>query len=90
MGRKRASTEQGIIGTYEISTGTAEVVADEFRDGAYILNVNGVPSSHIVLGEPEELEFEYMRWIAAAVEHLNTRPANKLRVTHLGLSLIHI
>ena len=60
------------------------MVPDEFRDGAYILNVNGVPSSHIVLGEPEELEFEYMRWIAAAVEHLNTRPANKLRVTHLG------
>ncbi|MGV0385781.1 spermidine synthase [Corynebacterium tuberculostearicum] len=84
MGRKRASTDPGITGTYDISTGTAEVVPDEFRDGAYILNVNGVPSSHIVLGEPEELEFEYMRWIAAAVERLNTQPANKLRVTHLG------
>ena len=59
MGRKRASTDPGITGIYDISTGTAEVVPDEFRDGAYILNVNGVPSSHIVLGEPEELEFEY-------------------------------
>ena len=64
--------------------GTAEVVPDEFRDGAYILHVNGVPSSHIVLGEPQELDFEYMRWIAAAVEQLNTVSPNKLRVTHLG------
>lgn len=84
MGRKRAANRSGITGTYEISTGTAEVVPDEFRDGAYILNVNGVPSSHIVLGEPQELDFEYMRWIAAAVEQLNTVSPNKLRVTHLG------
>ena len=58
MGRKRASTDPGITGTYDISTGTAEVVPDEFRDRAYILNVNGVPSSHIVLGEAGTLSFE--------------------------------
>ena len=59
-----------LVGTYEISTGTAEVVADEYHDSGYTLMVNGVPSSHIVLGAPEILEFEYMRWIAAAVETL--------------------
>lgn len=73
-------------GTYDISTGTAEIVADRIRPGSYLLHVNGVPSSHIVPGAPAELEFEYMRWIAAAVEHVvGTRfdPA-RLRVTHLG------
>ncbi|MGV0330451.1 spermidine synthase [Corynebacterium macginleyi] len=84
MGRKRAAHRSSITGTYAISTGTAEVVPDEFRDGAYILHVNGVPSSHIVLGEPQELDFEYMRWIATAVEQLTTVLAKKLRVTHLG------
>ncbi|HIY95835.1 MAG TPA: fused MFS/spermidine synthase [Candidatus Rothia avicola] len=43
-------------------------------------------SSHIVLGQPRELDFEYMRWLAAVIEpfvdaHLD--PA-KLRITHLG------
>lgn len=74
MGRKRnrgSEAGAGIIGHYDIDTGQAEVVADEFRRDGYILNVNGVPSSHIVLGSPGELEFEYMRWIAAAVEVLN-------------------
>ncbi|WP_293771985.1 spermidine synthase [uncultured Corynebacterium sp.] len=77
MGRKRSDS---ITGTYEISTGELVVEADPFRDGAYILNINGVPSSHIVVGEPRELEFEYMRWIAAAVEEL----APGRRLVHLG------
>lgn len=80
MGRKRAKNSDSITGTYEISTGTAEVLADEFRSGSYILHVNGVPSSHIVPGQPRELEFEYMRWIAAAVEEF----AQGHRITHLG------
>ena len=95
MGRQRKSRKSGpgegagsgqdsILGTYPISTGTAEVVADDFRDGAYILLVNGVPSSHIVPGEPGELDFEYMRWIAAGIEVLNRVPEDELRITHLG------
>ncbi|MGV0325417.1 spermidine synthase [Corynebacterium confusum] len=87
MGRKRnrgSEAGAGIIGLYDIDTGQAEVVADEFRRDGYILNVNGVPSSHIVLGSPGELEFEYMRWIAAAVEVLKPVDSVALRVTHLG------
>lgn len=84
MGRKRNSQDDPRIGTYEISTGTAEVIADEYRDNSYILNVNGVPSSHIVMDEPRELEFEYMRWIAAAVEALLPVAPQSLRMTHLG------
>lgn len=73
-------------GTYDISTGQAEIIADDLRTGGYILNVNGVPSSHIVIGEPEQLEFEYMRWVAGIVEDFvekHLRP-DQLRVTHLG------
>ncbi|WP_041631774.1 spermidine synthase [Corynebacterium maris] len=89
MGRKRAqavNTASSIIGNYEISTGKAEVVADEFRSDAYVLYVNGVPSSHVSIGRPRDLDFEYMRWLAAAIEHFvdaHLDPA-RLRVTHLG------
>lgn len=79
MGRKR-NTEHSIAGTYEISTGKLVVEPDPFRDGAFILNVNGVPSSHLIPDEPRSLEFEYMRWIAAAVENL----APGKRLLHLG------
>jgi len=79
MGRKR-NTEESIAGTYEISTGELVVKPDPFRDGAFILDINGVPSSHLVPDEPRALEFEYMRWIAAAVENL----APGKRLLHLG------
>lgn len=79
MGRKRNKTDS-IAGTYEISTGELVVEADPFRDGAFILNINGVPSSHLIPEDPRTLEFEYMRWIAAAVEN----PAPGKRLLHLG------
>ncbi len=85
MARKHTD-KPSIIGSYEISTGVAEVLDDEFRPGSYVLKVNGVPSSHIVPGQPRELDFEYMRWIAAIVEHVveeRMDPA-RLRMTHLG------
>ena len=47
---------------HEIDTGVAEVLHEP--DGSMVLLVNGVPSSHIVPGDPERLDFEYMRWIA--------------------------
>ncbi|MDY3128021.1 MAG: fused MFS/spermidine synthase [Corynebacterium sp.] len=83
MGRKRAhETSNSPVGTYEISTGQAVVEPDPYAAGGYILNINGVPSSHIMPGEPRRLEFEYMRWIAAAIEHLS--PLSNARITHLG------
>ncbi|QGU04383.1 spermidine synthase [Corynebacterium comes] len=79
-------TTGAVAGTYEISTGTAELVPDDFFPDAWTLMINGVPSSHVQIGRPEVLEFEYMRWIAAIVEqqvasHLDP---DSLRVTHLG------
>lgn len=64
-------------GTYPIDTGTARIITDPERDGAYVLEVNGVPSSRIVLGAPRVLGFDYMEWIAACLREPRT-------VVHLG------
>ena len=67
--------------TYEIDTGVAEVVTES--DGSLVLLVNGVPSSHIVPGDPQRLDFEYMRWIADFLDSVQQR-WDKPRLTHLG------
>ncbi|SDS23559.1 spermidine synthase [Corynebacterium timonense] len=66
--RKPRHPTRRIEGTYPTSTGTARIVADPARDGAYILEVNDVPSSHVVLGAPEVLSFDYMEWIAQLLD----------------------
>ena len=73
-------------GVYPISTGEAELVPDGYHADGWLLLINGVQSSHVIVGEPRQLDFEYMRWIATVVsshveEHLD---AAKLRITHLG------
>ncbi len=68
---------------YEIDTGVAEVLHEP--DGSMVLLINGVPSSHIVPGEPERLDFEYMRWIADFLDDAYPAEAKpKSRLTHLG------
>lgn len=68
---------------YEIDTGVAEVLHEP--DGSMVLLVNGVPSSHIVPGDPERLDFEYMRWIADFLSSWYPDAAKaKARITHLG------
>ena len=68
---------------YEIDTGVAEVLHEP--DGSMVLLVNGVPSSHIVPGDPERLDFEYMRWIADFLDtHYPDEAKSKSRITHLG------
>lgn len=62
--RKPRAAKKRIEGSYPIDTGTACIVADPQRDGAYVLEVNRVPSSYVVPGAPEVLEYDYMRWIA--------------------------
>jgi spermidine synthase len=73
-------------GRFEISTGTAELVPDEYAPGSWVLHVNGVPSSHVDPEHPERLDFEYMRWIAALVDaHVGAHlDPGTLRVLHLG------
>ena len=92
MGRKRpgkdpveasAASKGPVAGVYPIDTGTCELVPDSFNPEGWILMVNGVHSSHIDLADPLNLDFEYMRWIAALVE--SQWPADAgLRALHLG------
>ncbi|WP_199732127.1 spermidine synthase [Cellulomonas triticagri] len=65
-----------------ITTGTAEVQRSPDDPDAVTLLVNGVPSSHLDLSDPERLDFEYMQQMAAVLDHL---PADGgLRAVHLG------
>ncbi|WKD59434.1 spermidine synthase [Corynebacterium caspium] len=72
--------------TYTVDTGTVQLIPDGYTKDGWILFLNGVASSHVVIGDPLHLDFEYMRWMAAVITefvsaHLNPQ---KLRVTHLG------
>lgn len=73
-------------GTFPIDTGTAELLGDEYFTNGWILKINGVLSSHVVVGAPEILAFEYMEWIAAFVEWFvdDFIDPTTLRMTHLG------
>lgn len=70
-------------GTFPIDTGECELVQDQYSDSGWILQINGVPSSHINLTDPTELDFEYMRWIAYLVDSERTTD-ERLRLLHLG------
>ncbi|MEX3610690.1 fused MFS/spermidine synthase [Rothia sp. LK2588] len=84
---KAQPDHSGLVeGKYEISTGTAELISDDYTPDGWVLEINGMESSHVVIGRPRELDFEYMRWLAAVVEahvEVSLDPA-KLRITHLG------
>jgi len=73
-------------GVYPISTGEAELVPDGYHADGWLLLINGVQSSHVIVGQPRMLDFEYMRWIAAVLDsHIQTHlNPDKLRITHLG------
>jgi spermidine synthase len=74
-----------VAGLYPISTGSAELVPDGDAADGWLLKINGVQSSHIVLGDPLRLDFEYMRWIVALVEdRFDPAGAPRLRVLHQG------
>ena len=71
---------------YPISTGEAELVPDGYHADGWLLLINGVQSSHVIVGQPRMLDFEYMRWIVAVLDsHIQTHlNPEKLRITHLG------
>ena len=79
-------TTGAVAGVYPISTGEAELVPDGYHADGWLLLINGVQSSHVIVGQPRMLDFEYMRWIAAVLDsHIQTHlNPDKLRITHLG------
>lgn len=84
--KKPRAEKKRIAGTYPIDTGEARIVADPNRDGGYVLEVNRVPSSYVVPGAPEVLEYDYMRWIAGFIAgHGASRACSEpYQAVHLG------
>ncbi|WP_062949250.1 MULTISPECIES: spermidine synthase [Brachybacterium] len=66
-----------------ISTGTARLTVE--TDGSVLLDVNGVPSSHLH-PDPEHLVFEYMRWMLQVIDlHLEESDEERAaQLAHLG------
>lgn len=82
------------LGLHRIDTGSAELLRDLDRPNAYLLMINEMESSYVDLDDPSLLDFEYLRWMAALIEHLAPDPsqflsprelaADPLKVVHLG------
>ncbi|SBT38607.1 spermidine synthase [Micromonospora narathiwatensis] len=79
MGRRRDAERV----VEPVDTGQAELVPDPDRPGSWTLLLDGAPQSHVDLGEPTHLEFEYVRRLAAAIDLIAPAGA-PLRVLHLG------
>jgi spermidine synthase len=60
-----------------------ELLGDLDRPGAWLLLVDGVPQSHVDLGDPAHLELEYMRRLGHLTD-LAAPAGAPLRVLHLG------
>jgi hypothetical protein len=58
-----------------------ELLADADRPGSFVLLIDRVRQSYVDLDDPSYLDFEYMRWFAAALDGL---PLGPLAVTHIG------
>jgi spermidine synthase len=63
--------------------GTAELLGDADRDGSWVLMLEGTPQSHVDLGDPTHLEFEYVRRMGHVLD-LAAEEGTPLDVVHLG------
>jgi hypothetical protein len=70
-------------GTWPTDSGTAELVADGSRPGAYLLAVNGVAQSYVDLVDPTTLEFAYIRRLADLVD-ARFPVAERVAMLHVG------
>ncbi len=66
----------------EIQTGVAELYPDPDVEGAWTLLINGVAQSHVDLGDPQLIAFDYVRRMADIVDSL--MPHEPLEMLHLG------
>ncbi|GAA3449886.1 fused MFS/spermidine synthase [Dactylosporangium matsuzakiense] len=77
-GRRRAT---GIA--QQVDGGVAELCPDDGRPGRWTLLLDGYPQSALDLGDPRQLDFEYMRRIASVIDAMAPAGA-PLSVLHLG------
>ncbi len=61
----------------------ASIEPDPYQDGAFILEVDGTPQSHVFIDDPSELFFEYIRRIGHVIDVV--APAGEpVTAIHLG------
>ena len=82
-GRPRAAGAVPAPGEYPLSNGTAELAKDLDVPAGWMLSIDGVASSYVDLEDPTRLEFEYVQWIGALLDHLG-EPGAPLDTAHLG------
>ncbi len=61
----------------------ATLKEDAFVPGAWVLSLGDAEQSHVNVGHPEEIFYEYLRRLANYIDQLK-EPAAPLRVLHLG------
>lgn len=67
----------------KLSGHIATIEPDPYQDGAYIVDVDGTPQSHVFLEHPEELFFEYVRRIGHVIDSLAPE-GEPITAVHLG------
>ena len=71
-------------GSWTVSGGEAELLADADRPGAFLLAVDGVAQSYVDLVDPTHVEFGYVRVLAAVVDALAPPTPAPIAVVHVG------
>lgn len=61
----------------------ARIERDGFQDGAFILEVDGTPQSHVFAEHPDELFFEYVRRMGHVIDEV-TPKGEAITAIHLG------
>lgn len=61
----------------------ATIEPDPYQDGAYILDIDGTPQSHVFIDDPSELFFEYIRRIGHVLDQVG-EPGEPITAVHLG------
>lgn len=71
------------------SGSNAEIREDRWRPGTFELVVDGTPQSHVDLGDPTELSFEYVRRMGHVIDRIGA-PRAPLTAVHLGAGALTI
>ncbi|MFP7835039.1 spermidine synthase [Marisediminicola sp. LYQ134] len=61
----------------------AEITPDRYVPGSFTLTVDGTPQSHVDVGDPTHLFFEYVRRIGHVIDELRM-PGEPITAVHLG------
>jgi spermidine synthase len=61
----------------------ATIEPDPYQDGAYVLDIDGTPQSHVFIDDPRELFFEYIRRIGHVLDQVG-EPGAPITAVHLG------